>query len=305
MTKRHIPPALKPGDTIGVFAPSSWVEKEDIEKSKASLEKKGFKVFVHPQTYERLNQSAGTHLQKALAFQGLWQRDDIKAIWSAGGGNRAMYLLDMINLKKIEDKPKILIGFSDVTSLLNAIYIKTGIVTFHAQVFKNIHKWNELDHFINLVTGKKSVTVPMSDGLVIRPGRAKGHLLGGNLSIFQYLPGTLPEKPFSKSILFLEDCNEELSRIDRMLLHLKRTGILQKASALLLGQFTNILETQRPFGFKLEEIVSELTEDLDIPVVMNLPFGHGKTLYSLPIGAEAFVDTSEYTLTIPNQATSF
>src|SRR5262249_50985443 len=102
-------PALKPGDTIGVMAPSSTVEKEDIEKSKALLESKGYKVFVHPQTYERENQSAGTHLQKTLALQGLWQRDDIKAIWAAGGGNRALHLLSSINFEAMKKKPKIFI----------------------------------------------------------------------------------------------------------------------------------------------------------------------------------------------------
>lgn len=303
MTKRQLATALKPGDTIGVFAPSSWVEKDDIEKSRAVLEKKGYKVFVHPQTYERFNQSAGNHLQKTLAFQGLWQRDDIKAIWAAGGGNRAMYLLDTINFDKIKNTPKILIGFSDVTSLLNAVYIKAGIVTFHGQVFKNVHKWNELDHLLNLLSGKKDVTVPFNNALIVRPGRAKGHLMGGNLSIFQYLPGTLPDKAFKDAIIFLEDCNEELSRIDRMLVHLKRTGILENAAALVLGEFTNILESQRPFGFKFEEIISELTEGLDIPVVMNMPFGHSKTFYSLPVGAPAKLDTAEFLLTIGDPAT--
>lgn len=303
MTKKHLAPALKPGDTIGVFAPSSWVEKDDIEKSKAVLEKKGYKVFVHPQTYERFNQSAGNHLQKTLAFQGLWQRDDIKAIWAAGGGNRAMYLLDTINFDKIKDKPKILIGFSDVTSLLNSVYVNTGIVTFHGQVFKNLHKWKELDHALNILSGKKDVAMPFGDALVVRPGRAKGPLMGGNLSIFQYLPGTLPDKAFKGAIIFLEDCNEELSRIDRMLLHLKRSGIFENAAALLLGEFSNMLESQRPFGFKFEDIVSELTDGLDIPVVMNLPFGHGKTLYSLPIGATAKLDTSEFLLKLPEPAT--
>ncbi|MCB1591614.1 MAG: LD-carboxypeptidase [Alphaproteobacteria bacterium] len=304
MIKRHLAPALKPGDTIGVFSPSSWVEKADIKKSVSALEKKGLKVFVHPQTYERLNQSAGTHLQKTLAFQGLWQREDIKAIWAAGGGNRAMYLLDTINFNKLKAHPKILIGYSDVTSLLNAVYADTGIVTFHAQVFKNVHKWNELDHFLNMLSGKKEMTVPFADDtLVVRQGKATGHLMGGNLSIFQYMIGTLPAITFENAVIFLEDCNEELSRIDRMLLHLKRTGILKKSSALLLGQFTSMLETARPYGFKFEDIVSELTENLDIPVIMNLPFGHGKTLYSLPVGAPVTVDTSDFLIRLDDPVT--
>jgi len=303
MIKRICPPALKPGDTIGVFAPSSWVEKEEIEKSKAVLEKKGYKVFIHPQTFERLNQSAGSHLQKTLAFQGLWQRPDIKAIWAAGGGNRGMYLLDTINFEKIRDNPKILIGFSDVTALLNGLYAHTGTVSFHGQVFKNVYKWAELDHLLQILSGRASATYPFGNATIVRQGKAKGPLVGGNLSMFQYLPETLPGKFWKGAILFLEDCNEELSRIDRMLLHLRRTGVFSEISGLLLGEFINMRESQRPFGFKFDEIVSELTEGLDIPVVMDLPFGHGKTFYSFPIGVPAKLDTEEYLFKLKEPAT--
>ena len=304
MTDVLQPPSLKPGDTIGVFAPSSYVEKEDIKKSVKLLEQKGYKVFVHPQTYERLNQSAGNHLQKSLAFQGLWQRDDIKAIWAAGGGNRAMYLLDMINFEKLIDKPKILIGFSDVTALLNAVYAHTKCITFHGPVFKNIHKCHEIDHLLSILSGKGDASYPYNEALVIRHGKAEGRLVGGNLSIFQYLPSTLPNNFWKDSILFLEDCHEELSRIDRMILHLKRAGILANVKALLLGEFTDMPESQRPFGFKFEEIVSEITEDLNIPVVMNLPFGHGKTFYSFPVGGKAEVNTEEFILKLKEPATT-
>ncbi len=299
-----LPPALKPGDTIGVFSPASWVEKSDIKESQALLEKRGYKVFIHPQTYERHNQSAGPHLQKTLAFQGLWQRDDIKAIWAAGGGNRAMYLLDTINFDKIRDKPKILIGFSDVTALLNATYAHTGIVTFHGPVFKNIHKYEELSHLLNILSGKANISYPYNNAKILRPGTAKGKLVGGNLSIFQYLPETLPNEFYKGAILFLEDCNEELSRIDRMLLHLRRTGVLKNISGLLLGEFTDMPESQRPFGFKFEEVIEEVTQELQIPVIINLPFGHGKKLYSFPIGISAEINTEEYILRLNQAATS-
>ncbi len=286
------PKALKKGDKIGVFAPSSYVLKEEIEKSKKHLEEFGFEVFIHPQTYERLNQSAGTHLQKALAFQGLWQRDDIHAIWAAGGGNRALHLLDMINFEKIKDKAKTLIGFSDVTALLNAVYAHTSIVTIHGPVFKNLHKHKEIKELINLLQGKtSSLTFEKSD--VLKTGKASGHLIGGNLSVFQYLPQTLPNEFWKDGILFLEDCNEELSRLDRMLLHLKRTGTLNQIKGLLVGEFTNIPETGTPFGFTLSDIIEEHTEDLDIPIIKNLPFGHGDKLRPLPIGAQVMIDTNK------------
>ncbi len=286
------PAPLKPGDTIGVMAPSSTVERKDIEKSAALLEKKGFKIFVHPQTYERNNQSAGTHLQKTLALQGLWQRADITAIWAAGGGNRAMHILDSINFEAMKRKPKILIGFSDVTALLNAVTAHTGIPTVHGPVFKNLSGYKQLDQLLGLLAGKKT-SYPWGKMKILNPGKAKGPLIGGNLSIFQYLPRTLPGEFWKGSLLFLEDCGEELSRIDRMLLHLRRTGVLNDAAGIIMGQFTDMKDTGRPFGFKLEEIIREHTESFDGPVVMNAPFGHAKDLYAFPIGVEAALDTKK------------
>lgn len=298
------PPALKAGDCIGVFAPSSFVEKEDIEKSTALLEKRGFKIFVHPQTFEREHQSAGSHLQKSLAFQGLFMRPDINAIWAAGGGNRALHLLDSINFPKIKDKPKLLLGFSDVTALLNASFAHTGLVSIHTQVFKNLHKYNQLDHLLDLLSGQKT-SIPFEDAKVLKSGTAKGHLVGGNLSIFQYLPQTLPNNFYEGAILFLEDCNEEPSKLDRMFLHLKRTDVLKSIAALALGSFDPFTETGRPFGYTIEDIIREHTEDLDIPIIMNLPFGHGKTLYSLPIGGQAEIDTEKKTFILTESAVKF
>ena len=295
-----LPPALKPGDTVGVFAPSSWVEEKDIELSCKILKKRGFNVFVHPQTYERENQSAGNHLQKSLAFMGLWQRKDIKAIWAAGGGNRCTHLIETINFSRLEKTPKILIGFSDVTALLNAVYANTNIVTFHGPVFKNLHKYKQLDHLLELLSGKKT-SYPIDKENTFRNGKTKGSLVGGNLSIVQYMIQTLPNDVFKDAILFLEDCNEELSRIDRMLLHLKRTRTLNNAKGLILGQFTDLQDSGKPFGYSLEDIVNEHTEGLDIPILYNMPFGHGDDLYTFPIGVDASINTekNEFKLTEP------
>lgn len=296
------PPALKPGDTIGVMAPSSYVERADIERAVKVVEKKGFKVFVHPQTFERHNQSAGLPLQKTLALQGLWQRADIKAIWCAGGGNRALHFMDSINFEAMKKRPKILIGFSDVTVLLNGVFAHTGITTIHGPVFKNLDKFKQWDLMLPLLTGK-SVTYEMPKAKVVNEGKASGQLIGGNLSLFQYLPSTLPGEFWKDGILFLEDCNEELSKIDRMFLHLKRTGVLKQISALVLGQFSELQESGRPYGFSLEEIIREHTEDLDIPVIMNAPFGHGRDLFPFPVGAKATLDTKKRAIKLSGAAT--
>lgn len=284
------PPALKPGDTIGVMAPSSFVERGDIERATAIVESKGFKVFVHPQTFERHHQWAGNELQKTLALQGLWQRDDIKAIWCAGGGNGALHFLDSINFEAMKKKPKILIGFSDITALLNGVYAHTGLPTIHGPVFKNLDKFAEWDALLDLLIGK-TIRCAMAQAHVLKEGIAEGPLVGGNLSLFQYLPQTLPGKFWEGSILFLEDCADELSRFDRMFLHLKRLGVLKEIAGLVIGQFTDIRESGRPYGFALEEILGRTIGNLDIPVIANAPFGHGAQLFPLPIGGKAHLDT--------------
>lgn len=290
MTTVLKPPALKPGDTIGVMAPSSYVGREDIERAVKIVEDKGFKVFVHPQTYERHNQSAGLPLQKALALQGLWQRADIKAIWCAGGGNRALHFVDSVNFETMKRNPKILIGFSDITVILNSLYAKAGIPSVHGPVFKRLDKFQEWDLLLHLLAGE-NIEYKMPKAKILHDGKAEGRLIGGNLSLFQYLPQTLPGEFWKDGILFLEDCSEELSRLDRMLLHLKRIGVLKNIAGLVCGQFSDLKESGRPYGFTLEEIIREHTEGLDIPILMNAPFGHAAELQPFPVGIKAMLDT--------------
>ena len=286
---------LKPNLHIGVFSPSSYVEKQDIEDAKALLEAQGHRVFIHPQTYERHNQSAGTHTQKIEALHALYQNTDIDVIWAAGGGNRSLHILDHLDLELIRTHPKPMIGFSDVTALLNGITVKTGIPNIHGPVFKHVPKHSEA-----LDALSTPFSFPLNDIEVLKPGRAEGVLYGGNLSLFQYLPETLGRDFTKGALLFLEDCHEELSRIDRMMLHLKRSGIFENAGALLFGSFTSLQDSATPFGFSLKEIIQEHTDGLDIPIAMNLPFGHGQKNHPLPVGIKSVFDTSSDTLLVEN-----
>jgi len=276
---------LRKGGTIGVMAPCSIVERADIEASKAKLEELGYNVFVHPQTYERENQSAGTVLQKSMALQGLWMREDIDVIWAAGGGNRGATLLESINFEKTKDKAKPLIGFSDVTPLLNGIYAHTGTNCFHAPVFKQLHKHQNLPDILALLEGGVA-EMDMSRARVVQEGEATGPVFGGCLSPFLLLPGTQDCPDLEGAILFLEDCNEEISRIDRMLLHLRRLGVLHKIGGLVFGQFRNLQDSGTPFGYSLEDCIKMHTDGCDIPIVMDAPFGHGEALQPLRVGEE-------------------
>jgi len=289
------PPFLKLGDTIGIMAPSSYVEKADIEAGCTALHKHGFKTFVHPQTFERLNQSAGTSEQKAAALHDLIKNPDIAAIIFAGGGNRALHLLDHLDFDLIRTHPKIYMGFSDSTALLNAIQARTGIITYHGPVAKRLATNSDLDFNLRLLKGEETV-IPLTGSTVLHKGHAEGWLIGGNLSVFRRLCGTTEMPDATGAILFLEDTGEETSRLDAELCALRRCGLLNKISGLILGQFTDLKDTGRPFGFTFEDIVAEHAKDLRIPVTINAPFGHGNTLTVFPIGQKAKFDGTTLTL---------
>lgn len=288
---------IKPNAHIGVMAPSSFVERDDIEKSKSVMEDRGYTVTVHPQTFERLEQSAGTPVQKLEALHALYSDDSIDAIWAAGGGNRALYLLDDIDYDLIAQNEKPLIGFSDVTALLNPIYTHTQQVGFHAQVFKHLHDFDGLDDTLAVLSGEKT-DLALTGSSVLQAGQVTGTLIGGCLSLFHYLPGTNDCPNLSGAILFLEDTGDEINRYDRMFAHMKRMGVFEQIGGLILGDFEGTKDTGRPFGFTLEDITKEVLEERDIPVLMNAPFGHGKNLTPFPVGGQATLDTGNLSLNL-------
>lgn len=277
------------------MAPSSFVEKDDIEKSAALLRDKGYEVFVHEQTYAREHQSAGNAQDKLEALHALYADDSIDAIWAAGGGNRALYLLDELDVDLIAKNPKPLIGFSDVTALLNSIYAQTGVTGWHAQVFKNLHKFDQLDKTLAALAGE-SMPMSLADAEIVQGGEAEGILVGGCLSLFHYLVGTNDCPNLDGAILFLEDCSDEMSRFDRMFAHMKRMGAFEQIGALVLGEFHDVRDGARPFGFSLKDIALEALEGKNIPLILNAPFGHGARLWPLPVGAQATLDSKNKAL---------
>lgn len=290
------PPALKIGDTIGIMAPSSRVHQTDIDACTAFLHSHGFETYVHPQTFETLHQSAGTNEQKRDAFHDLVRNKKIAAIFFATGGNRALHLLDLIDYKLVRDHPKIYMGFSDNTALLNAITARTGIITYHGPTAKRLPTTPQAEFNLRLLKGEEDV-IPLLGATAHHKGTAEGFLIGGNISLFQYLihSGDMPDA--YGAILFLEDCYEEWSRIDRTFCLLKRSGVFDKISGLILGQFTNMLDTGTPFGFTLDDIVAEHTAGLHIPIIKNAPFGHDAALnIIMPIGQKVRLESTELRL---------
>lgn len=285
------PPALQPGDTIGVMAPSSRVDRKVVNRGVGILKAHGYNVYVHPQTFARHEQSAGTVKEKIRALHDLYKNPKIKAIICARGGNRAGWLLEQIDYKMIAKNPKILLGYSDVTALLNAIHKETGQVTFHGPVVHDFGRGrlrkSHAAQCFKLLGGSKQI-IPMGRSKTIHTGKAVGPLIGGNLSLICSLMGTPWQPNFKGAILFLEDCDEEISRYDRMLVQLHNAGVFRQIAGLITGGFTNTKDTGfLTFGFGLEDIIHQQTDGLKIPVVMNAPFGHGKNMFTYPLGQRA------------------
>ena len=279
------PPPLQNGDTIGVIAPSCKWDTNKILETIQSIEARGYKVELHPQTQLSSNQFAGTTADKLSALHDYFQNPDIKAIFCLVGGNGALHLLDKIDYGIIKQNPKIFMGYSDITALLHAIYSQTQLVTYHGPVMSNMERLAKEDinqcfecisgNTLEIELGKKSDL------------NAEGILIGGNLSMLQALIGTSYSPSIEKdNILLIEDIGDHLSRYDRMIAHMKLGGWFKNTKAILLGEFVNTKDNpDRPFGFTMEEVLKMHAPH--VPIIPNVPVGHGKRLITLPIGAKA------------------
>lgn len=287
------PPALRSGDTIGIVAPSSYIESDILGAGVEVLKERGFSVALHPQSLARDRQSAGTVSEKVAALHEIYIDDTVKCIIGAGGGNRAAHILHSLDYGLIKSHPKLYMGFSDSTALLSAVVSKAGITCVHGPLIKSLPKLPDpcISHALDLMMGK-TLDIPLGQSRALAQGSCDGYAFGGTLSVLSALVGTGFIPDLSGAILFLEDTNEELSRIDRCLWQLKQSLPFNSLSGIVFGEFTNSQDTGRPFGFSLEEILLEHTGDLGIPVLYGVPFGHTDFNYAFPIGSRMKMSVS-------------
>lgn len=282
-------PILKPGDTIGIMAPSSRTDQAKVDEAVKTLESMGYKAKVHPQTRLAHFSSAGTPAEKAQALEDLWSDPDVKAIMSARGGNEAAEILPLLDYKKISVMPKILIGFSDVTSLLLAINKHSGIVTFHGPMLNSLKGIDQghLSQCFRMLSGHEK-NIDLSGSQPLQTGTAQGRLIGGNLSVLCSLMGTPYQPDFKDALLFLEDIGDELSRINRFFLQLKLAGVFNQISGLIVGNFSDLTDEGRlKFDRSVEDMVKHHARGTSFPIVTDAPFGHQDSLVTIPVGAPA------------------
>jgi muramoyltetrapeptide carboxypeptidase len=292
------PRALKPGDTIGVVSPASAIDREHLERGVAALKSMGFRVKVSRHALDRDGIVAGPDMARASELQAFFADPEVDAIFAARGGYGAGRILPMLDFDAIARTPKVFMGFSDATFILNALVGRASMVCFHgpmvAMDFARGLGESSLDHLRRLLAGEMgSFELPARAAL--KAGVAEGEVVGGCLSMVAATLGTPYAPPFDGAILFLEDTGEKAYRIDRMLVQLGQAGVLGRVAAVVFGAL------RAPHGSEAEhrligECVAEQAARLDCPVLSGIEAGHGSANFTIPFGVRARVDTVARTL---------
>ena len=299
------PPPLRPGDTIGVIAPAGAVYEDLLAKGVRALEACGFQVKLAEDILARKGYLAGNEQQRARTLEHFFLREDIAAVFCARGGFGSIQLLPALDSEIIRTHPKIFVGFSDVTALLNWMSQSCGIVAFHGPMVA-VEFAGELEGDVNsgfwdALTGKRRLWQIKGTG-VLRTGGgpARGPLAGGCLSVLVTTLGTPYEIDTRGKILFLEDVGEQPYRIERMLTHLRMAGKLDTVAGVVTGAFN---DCESGAERDIAEVLADVFRDVAYPVVTGLPCGHATPNTLLPIGLEAELDGRNGVLMLVEPAT--
>jgi muramoyltetrapeptide carboxypeptidase len=289
---------LNKGDTIGVIAPASPMKIKALKAGVSYLQKLGYKVIVGKSVFKKRGYFAGSDKDRLNDINYMIENSEVKAIICARGGWGTLRILDKINYEILKQNPKIISGYSDITSLQIAIYTKSNILTFSgAMVASDMSDFDPFTEkvFWNIVTEVHDNIIlknPNNKKLkAIKPGVAEGELIGGCLSLVVSILGTPFQPDFKGKILFLEDIGEPPYKIDRMLTQLKRAGVLQSVSGIVFGEFVDCKPKEKSKSLTLEQVIQDTVRDLNIPVFKGLVYGHINKRVTMPIGARARVDS--------------
>ena len=304
------PQRLRPGDRVALVSPANATfEREPVEIATEALQAIGFKVRHGPNLLARYGHFAGSDAQRAGDINAMFADDSVSGILALTGGSGCNRIVDKLDYGLIAAKPKFFGGFSDLTSLLNAIQSQTGLVTFHCPM--GASEWNKfsLESFRSVVMAGEaallgnpkvdatSMLVQTHDRIsTLRPGRASGRLVGGNLAVLSSLAGSIYWPDFRGAILFLEETNEYIYRVDRMLSTLRLAGALDQLAGVVLGKFTKCNPGDGFGTLTLDEVFDDYFKGLGVPVFRGAMIGHINLKHTLPIGASVAIDAEAGTI---------
>ena len=269
------PQYLSKGSRIAIVSPAGYINPDFVTSAEAHLKSIGYNVEISEHCLGRHNQMAGTDDERLADLQKALDNPEIDAILCSRGGYGVNHIIDKIDMTKFTQKPKWILGFSDITNL-HILANKHGVRSLHCQMAKAIHNNSEAEcikNIFKILEGEK-VSYTFEPNALNRKGSVEGELIGGNLSIIYSLQGTDFAIDCDDKILFIEDLNEYLYHLDRMMLNLKMSGKLAKLRGLVVGTFSDMKDNASPFGKTAYEIVKTHTEDYSYPIGFGLPVGH-------------------------------
>ncbi len=281
------PEFLQKGDTIAIVSTARKISKKELEPALEIIENWGLKVVFGKTIDAEENQFAGSDKWRTEDFQQMMDDPKIKAIWCARGGYGTVRIIDKLDFSRFKESPKWIIGYSDVTVLHSHIH-NLGVESLHAQMPLDIeNKTKETADSIEMVLFGKgySVSIERTDSFASL-GIAKGQLIGGNLSILYSLCGSNSSLKTDGKILFIEDLDEYLYHMDRMIMNLKRNGMLHNLAGLIVGGMTDMNDNIIPFGKSAKEIIFDAVKEYNYPVCFDFPAGHVEDNRALIMGRE-------------------
>jgi muramoyltetrapeptide carboxypeptidase len=294
------PQRFKVGDTVGLISPGSPVSREDVEVFRKTLLQLGLKVKLGSHVLDQYGYLAGKDRDRAADINAMFADTSVQALLTMRGGWGCNRLLPLLDYSLIRQNPKILVGFSDITSLLLAIYARSGVVTFHGPV--GISTWNPFSvSYVQrilfqgaMATLQNPSNTPVE---IISTGRARGRLLGGNLSVIAAMVGSSYLPNWKQTILFVEEIGEDIYRVDRLLTQLKLAGILEQLAGFIFAQCTKCKEGEgNEPSLTLQQVLSDHIQPLGIPAWYGSAIGHIPNKFTVPIGVEVEIDATQGTI---------
>jgi len=300
--ERIFPKPLMKGSKVAITAPASPTNMYEIRNAIKTFKSLGCEVIVG-KTISNVDRSfryfSGSEETRVNEFMEFIEREDIDCILCGRGGYGIMRIIDSIDYEKIKINPKIIMGFSDITVLLNSVFNKTGLISFHGPVASSTFNKFTVDSLKKILFSEQhepNYTMTYKKAMIVNGGQAEGRLVGGNLRMIVSTLGTPFEIDTKNAILFIEEVSEPSYKIDRMLTQLKLSGKLEQCNGFMFGNFKD-LKRRKPFhpnsSFTILEVIEQIIKPFGKPTLINMPFGHVKNKITLPIGLMASMDASE------------
>jgi muramoyltetrapeptide carboxypeptidase len=291
--KMITPEFLKKGDTVAILATARKIDETTLEPAVKLLESWGLNVVIGRSIGKEENQLAGPDWLRATDFQEMIDNPSIKAVWAAKGGYGTVRIIDRIDFTKFKKKPKWIVGFSDVTVLHSHIN-NMGIETLHAMMAVSAKSASPdaIETLRKSLFGEK-LEYHISVNEHNKNGKAKGEIVGGNLSVLYSIMGSKSQVDCKGKILFIEDLDEYLYHIDRMMMNLKRNGWFDGVKAVIVGGMTEMNDNDIPWGKDAHQIIEDVLKDYKFPIIYGFPAGHIKDNRALILGKTVSVDVNE------------